>query len=118
MSDLLRRITLLSAFIICAAATCAAQQQSQKQDSSAVEADETFTLNIAERRITEQDFAASTSVGFDRRDANGVSMQIGVALRAQRIDVTLRNVTGTVRFRGSVQRILDLINSRPSRPPR
>jgi hypothetical protein len=45
-------------------------------------------------------------------------MNVGVEVRAGKIDVLMRNVTGTVRFRGSIQRILDLINSRPAPPPR
>ena len=82
-----------------------------------VSTDETFELNIVERRITENDFFAATSVGFDSSVGKNVSMNIGVEVRAGKIDVLMRNVKGTVRFRGSVQRILDMINSRPARPP-
>ena len=75
---------------------------------------EDFELNIAERRITEADFFASTSVG----GATGsVSLRVGVALGAERIDVLLRNVRGRVRFRGSLdalRRVLDAHRTAPA----
>jgi hypothetical protein len=83
-----------------------------------LEADETFNLNISEKHFTERDFAASTSVGFGATNQEKMSVQVGVAVRAQTIRVDLRNVTGTVRFRGSIQRILDAIRARqPDRSP-
>ena len=115
---MMRRIILLCVVIVNAAVLCAAQQRPQQAEESnrRITADETTYLNIVQRRITENDFTASTSVGFES-EAKHVSMNVGVLLHAGKIDVSLRNVTGTVRFRGSVQRILDLINSRPV-PPR
>ena len=107
--------------IIASAAVCCAGQQRLPPAADPVQrvsADETFDLNIVERRTTENDFYAATSVGFASREGKHVSMNVGVEVRAGKIDVLMRNVTGTVRFRGSIQRILDLINSRPARPPR
>jgi hypothetical protein len=107
--------------IIASAAVCCAGQQRLPPTPDPVQrvsVDETFDLNIVERRITENDFFAATSVGFDSRAGKNVSMNVGVEVRAGKIDVLMRNVTGTVRFRGSIQRILDLINSRPAPPPR
>jgi hypothetical protein len=72
--------------------------------------DENFELNIAERRITERDFFASTSIEAGESSAHGLSLRVGVAVGASEIDVLLRNVQGRVRFRGSLealQRILD-----------
>ena len=117
------RIVSMLAIIASAAVCCASQQRlpptpDPVQRVSRVSADETFDLNIVERRITETDFFAATSVGFASREGKNVSMNVGVEVRAGKIDVLMRNVTGTVRFRGSIQRILDLINSRPARPPR
>ena len=86
----------------------------QPRDQTKV--DETFDLNIAERRITKEDFAASTSVGTEP-GAEGLNLQIGVGLTADRIDVLLRNVRGQVRFRGTLQRVLDAIESRRPAPP-
>jgi hypothetical protein len=90
----------------------------ERQDSRTT-IDETFDLNIPERHITENDFAASTAVEIGDQNKNDLRLQVGVALEAKRIDVTLRNVTGTVRFRGSLQRLVDLVNTRPKvHPPR
>jgi hypothetical protein len=78
-------------------------------------ADETFELNIVERRFTRENFEASTAVGTDG-DA-GLNLRIGVALAAGRIDVLLRNVRGSVRFHGTLDRILEVINSRATALP-
>lgn len=75
-------------------------------------ADETFELNITEQRITERDFAASTSVEAGEESAHGLHLRIGVGVGAEQIDVLLRNVHGLVRFHGTLDRVLDLINSR------
>ena len=114
------RIVSMLAIIASAAVCCASQQRPPlaADPVQRVSAEETFDLNIVERRITETDFFAATSVGLDSREGKNVSMNVGVEVSAGKIDVLMRNVTGTVRFRGSVQRILDLINSRPARPPR
>lgn len=107
--------------IIASAAVCCASQQRLPPAADPVQrvtAEETFDLNIVERRITEKGLFAATSVGFESREGKNVSMNVGVEVRAGKIDVLIRNVTGTVRFRGSVQKILDLINSRPAPPPR
>jgi hypothetical protein len=116
---------LLLAVGITAATTSVGQVRSktdfgtQVEPAPRIQADETFELNITEKHFTEQNFASSTSVGLGTADSKRLSLQIGVALRAQTIKVDLRNVTGTVRFRGSVQRILDLVQARqPNTPPR
>jgi hypothetical protein len=113
-----RRTGLISATIVWMALSAAAQEPVPDKPGSRTNADETFQLNIVERRIVETDFAAATAVGFENPPPGHLKMNVGVELRATRIDVTLRNVTGTVRFRGSVQRIIDVINRRPARPPR
>ena len=86
----------------------------QPRDQTSV--DETFDLNITERRITQDDFAASTRVGTEP-GAEGINLQIGVGVSADRIDVLLRNVRGQVRFRGTLQRVLVAIESRRPAPP-
>jgi hypothetical protein len=73
--------------------------------------DETFELNIDERRYSQESFAASTAVGTNDASDN-LNLQIGVALTSGRIDVLLRNVHGTVRFRGTLGRILEIISNR------
>jgi hypothetical protein len=89
------------------------------------DADESFELNIAERRITEQNFFASTAVAAGGEGARGLDLRVGVAVGAERIDVTLRNVRGSVRFRGSLDALRRVLEARrpaegvaPSPPPR
>jgi len=83
--------------------------------SSGANVDEKFELNIDERRFTETDFEAATDVDTGG-NARGVNVRIGVSLTAGRIDVLLRNVQGSVRFRGTLDRILEVIGRRPSAP--
>ena len=85
--------------------------------------DENFELNITERRITERDFFASTAIELGEASARGLSLRVGVAVGASEIDVLLRNVRGSVRFRASLdalQRVLDtrrpLVAPQPSIP--
>jgi|GEM_PF-3629010 len=100
----------------------------QQVDSPATrnKADETFELNIAERHYSQESFEASTAV--ETRNVDNLNLQVGVALASGRIDVTLRNVHGRVRFRGTLDSILELFNNRqvlspiapapaPVRPP-
>jgi hypothetical protein len=93
------------------------QEPAEQQDAAAdsterTRADETFELNITEKRITERDFAASTSVEAGEESARGLRLRVGVELGASEIDVLLRNVRGSVRFRATLERVLDRINAR------
>lgn len=90
-----------------------AQSSSAASNSEArTNADETFELNITERRITRRDFEASTSVEAGEESARGLNLRIGVAVGADSIDVLLRNVRGQVRFRATLDRVLERLNSR------
>lgn len=89
------------------------------QNADAANADENFELNIAERRITERDFYASTAIETEAGEAHGLSLRVGVAVGASEIDVLLRNVRGRVRFRGSLEalrRVLDARRESPATP--
>ena len=90
----------------------ASAQQPQTAGSPRTTADENFELNISERRITRRNFEASTSVEAGEESARGLRLRIGVAVGADSIDVLLRNVRGQVRFRASLERVLDRINAR------
>lgn len=91
----------------------ATQQQNAATDSTQrTQADENFELNITEKRITERDFAASTSVEAGEESARGLRLRVGVELGASEIDVLLRNVRGSVRFRATLERVLDRLNAR------
>lgn len=75
-------------------------------------ADENFELNVSERRITERDFAASTTVEAGEETARGLRLRVGVSVGAEEINLLMRNVQGRVRFRATLDRVLKLINSR------
>ncbi|HYN84452.1 MAG TPA: hypothetical protein VER32_04320, partial [Pyrinomonadaceae bacterium] len=79
-------------------------------------ADENFELNITERHIVEETFEASTDVSLGGREPRGVSVRVGVAARAERIDVWLRGVRGRVRFRASLEEILRRLGARGAEP--
>lgn len=87
-------------------------QQAASRPSGRTSADETFDLNIAERHITEHNFAASTSVEAGEEAARGLRLRVGVDVGAEEIDVLLRNVQGHVRFRATLDRLLERINPR------
>ncbi|HLL14631.1 MAG TPA: hypothetical protein VK388_06180 [Pyrinomonadaceae bacterium] len=74
--------------------------------------DENFELNIAERRINERDFFASTGIEAGEASARGLSLRVGVAVGASEIDVLLRNVQGRVRFRGSLEALRRVLDAR------
>lgn len=122
-------------FIVACVVSCAAQSriaqpqsaptQTPAQQSSAQiparapmaapargEADEDFDLNITERRINEPEFFASTEVAAGDESARGLSLRVGVAVGAERIDVLLRNVQGHVRFRASLDALRRVLDAR------
>jgi hypothetical protein len=78
--------------------------------------DEAFELNINERRYSQENFEAATAVGTTQ-GTDRLDLQIGVALTSGRIDVLLRNVHGRVRFRGTLDRIFEVINNRQAPAP-
>jgi hypothetical protein len=84
----------------------------QQAGTAGTTANEEFDLNISERRITESDFHAETSVEVGDEGARGLNLRVGVAVRASEIDVLLRNVRGHVRFRASLEQVLRLLDSR------
>ncbi len=94
------------------------QQQQQPPPASRVatpagtDLDENFELNIDLRHITERDYEASTAVEIGDAEGRGVNLQIGVAVAASRIDVLLRNIRGRVRFRATLDPVLQRINAR------
>jgi len=120
------RAVLVTAAFIIAAATFAAAQTPAPEPAPRPEAraaaplettaDEDFELNIDQRRITENDFHASTAVEAGGAEPNGLDLRVGAVVRASEIDVLLRNVRGRVRFRASLEQVLRLLDAR--RAPR
>jgi hypothetical protein len=86
-------------------------QDQQAGSTARTSADETFDLNIPERYITRSNYRASTEVEIIGDTARAVSLSVGVAVSAGRIGVLLRNVTGKVRFKASLDPVLNRINS-------
>ena len=114
-------VLILLVIIVSASAIAAQTVQSRAQEKPAINAparpnvDETFDLNIDVRQITRENYEASTSVSTD--NDSRLNLQVGVGLAAGRIDVLLRNVRGRVRFRGSLDRVLEMIDRRPVATP-
>jgi hypothetical protein len=112
------RATLVFLVIATSSAVALAQDESKAntdvapQSETRTNADESFELNITERRITEQNFEASTSVEAGEESARGLRLKVGVGVGAEEITVLLRNVRGRVRFRATLEPVLKLINSR------
>lgn len=82
------------------------------QNAAGANVNENFELNIAERRITERDFYASTAIETDAGESHGLSLRVGVGVGASEIDVLLRNVQGRVRFRGSLDALRRILDAR------
>jgi hypothetical protein len=106
----------VTAIIFISATIASAQTDSSApptaRTSSRTSADETFDLNITERRITEHDFAASTTVEVGEETASGLMLRVGVAVGAEEINLLLRNVRGQVRFRATLDRVLERLGAR------
>ncbi len=61
--------------------------------------DKETVLNDAEKRIVETDYRASHAVSARGSEGGGWQVDAGAVITARRIDLTLRNVQGVVRFR-------------------
>jgi hypothetical protein len=74
---------------------------------------ETRELDIAERRIVVDDYHASRSLRLVSNDGGAVAIDAGVALAARRIEVTLHNVKGSVRFRANFDAVHQRLQALP-----
>lgn len=66
---------------------------------------EDFELNIVDERITETNFVRSTSVELKSKNRGELVLQVGVAVRGEKVNILLRGVVGRVRFRASLEPI-------------
>ena len=107
-----KSLFFLSAFCIFVFSTCVS---GQKDSSNQTTADETFKLNITNKQITETNYKAKVEVAVEPESAPEIAVKVGAKVEAQKITMTLKNIFGDVRFRGSLEKILDQINLR--RPP-
>lgn len=76
-------------------------------------ATETYDIHISEKRIHRPGFQAGSNLVVDPGDGS-IRIQVGAGVSARSIDIVLRNVHGTVRFRADTSR-LDAVRSTP--PP-
>ena len=113
---------LRASFFVCglvaASLIFSANARGQNQIAPASDtANEDFELNIDEKRTTETNYKRSTNVEIN---AANVSVGVGAAVSAQKIDLLLRGVTGRVRFRASLEalrrRIEQANRTRPQTP--
>ena len=102
-----RPLLFSSAMIVSALAIGASAQ------SSPPAVTEEFDLNITNERITETNFTRTTAVSADGQN---VRVNVGVAVAADRIDLTMRGVTGHVRFRGSLDTLWQRLQQISTRP--
>jgi hypothetical protein len=96
----------------CMAAPAPAQE-TETPEARSLTANEDFELNIAERRITEENFEASVALEIrtGQSEEQGLTVRVGALAGARRIDVRLRNVRGRVRFVASLEEVQEVIDS-------
>jgi hypothetical protein len=81
------------------------------QTHAGATADESFGLDIPSRRISEEEFHASTAVSAVGGDG-ALRLRVGAVVTAARIELLLRNVRGSVRFRADLGPVLRLLGAR------
>ncbi len=115
----LTRAAFACLIVVASFASAAAQTPTsatpQPAPRASATADEDFELNIDLRRINESDFQAQTAVETD--GTGGLRLKVGVALRAQDIEVLLQGVRGRVRFRANLAPVLRLLDARRGATP-
>ena len=108
----IKKLTFIAFFtMLVFAANAFGQQKTEDQTT----ADENFKVNITDKKIVETDYESKVELNVNSENQPNVSVNVGAAVRAEQITVTLKNVFGDVRFRGSLEKILNQINL--LRPP-
>lgn len=105
--------TLVLTALLCAPPALA-QQAAESRPSRPTAADETFDLDIPLRRIAEEEYRASTEAVAE---GAAVRVRVGAFVRAERVEIVLRNVRGFVRFRADLDPVLRLLNARREAAP-
>ena len=75
---------------------------------------EDFQLNIQNKRIVETAYDSSLEVSLISDSRPPVALRVGASVKTGKITLTLRNVFGDVRFRASLESVLNQINLRHS----
>ncbi len=108
----IKKITFIAFFsLLIFAANTFGQQKPEDQTT----ADENFKVSITNKKVVETDYESKVELNVNSANLPAVSVNVGAAVRAEQITVTLKNIFGDVRFRGSLEKILDQINL--LRPP-
>ena len=106
----IKQIFLLTALFIIFSAAISAQNDAENQTT----ADEDFQLNITNKEVTETNYEAKVEVAVESDTKPAVALKVGAGVRAEKITLRLTNITGDVRFRGSLEGILEKIKLRRS----
>jgi hypothetical protein len=86
------------------------QENTAARQNAPPTSDESFSLNISESRTSETNYERSTQIEFGGvQNGPAVEVHVGATVRAQNIVITLRGITGDVRFRASLEKIRRLI---------
>jgi hypothetical protein len=109
--------TVLAGWLLAAAGAWAQEPPQPAGTEPRTRADETFDLNIAEKRITEENFQASTALDLATAGERNLRLHVGAVVTARRIELLLRNVTGRVRFVGDLGRVARVIDSHRAAAP-
>ena len=83
----------------------------QPESATRTSADESFDINIPQRRITRCNYQASTAVEIGSETGELMNLRVGVAVGAGCINVLLVNVTGQVRFHATLEAVLSRIRT-------
>lgn len=99
-----KKLIFIGLFLLTA---CVLSSPAQQTTDNQITNSEDFTLNISEKKISEEDYRANVKVSAQTPTRPVISLNIGVGVQAKKISVTLKNVTGDVKFRGSLEKLLE-----------
>ena len=106
----------LSFFVIVAVPLFAASVFGQQTRENQTTADENFKVSITDKKVVETNYESKVELKLNSETRPAVSVNIGAAVRAEQITLTLKNIFGDVRFRGSLEKISNRLNL--TRPPK
>lgn len=105
-----QRLCFSGLFLAALSLSANAQETGAAGKNKSATADENFTLNITESRVSETNYERSTQVEVGgAQNERAVEVRVGAAVGAQNIVITLRGITGNVRFRASLEKIRRLL---------
>jgi hypothetical protein len=89
---------------------------SQQNTENQTTAEEDFKVNITEKKVAETKYESKVEVAVKSETNPTVTVNVGATVKAEQITLTMKNIFGDVRFRGSLEKILNQINL--PRPPK